>query len=56
MTTKSREELIKQLERMRIKMTAIYMALGNPEKVSADMILKEDIEIFKSLNNGLINK
>jgi len=47
---KTREELIKQLNRIRIRLTSIYMKLGNPEKVSADSVLKEDIIMFEDLS------
>ncbi len=38
------KEDIKELKEIRIRLTQIYMKLGNPKDCSADMILKEDIE------------
>ena len=51
MVEKSRHELIEQLKRIRVKITKIYMKLGNPEKVKADSILREEIIMFEKAND-----
>ncbi len=44
---KTNEELIKELKDIRIRLTEIYMALGNPKHQGADMILNRDIIKFE---------
>lgn len=43
----TKEKLIEELKEIRVRLTQIYMTLGNPKKCPADMILLEDIEKFK---------
>jgi len=41
------DPLIKELKNIRVRLTRIYMKLGNPKDCAADMILRDDISKFK---------
>jgi len=41
------KEKIEELEKMRVKITKIYMEFGNLKDCPADMIMMEDIQRFR---------
>ena len=43
----NKEKLVLELNKMRVRMTRIYVELGNPNDCYADMRLRDEIEIFK---------
>ena len=49
----NQEELIEELETIRIQITQIYIQLGNPDYVEADSVLNQDI---KKLSQNKTNK
>jgi len=42
-----RKKNIQELKDIRVRLTQIYLELGNPKDCPADMMLKEDIEKFE---------
>ena len=42
-----KQQLIAELEEIRIRMTVIYLELGNPKDCAGDMVINEEIEKFK---------
>lgn len=41
------KNLIGELERIRVRVTQIYMKLGNPKDCRGDMVLRDDIDRLK---------
>lgn len=39
---------IEELEEIRVRLTQIYMKLGNPKDCAGDMVVRDDIERFKN--------
>ncbi len=44
---KTYRELIEELKAIRIRITQIYMAIGNPNNICADYQLTQEIEILE---------
>lgn len=50
---KTKVELIRELEDIRIRITQIYIELGNPDYAEADSVLSKDINKLRTkLNIG----
>ena len=52
----SKEKLIKELEEIRVRLTQIYMILGNPKDCRADMTLSEDIGKFNKKQEPMLTR
>jgi len=46
------KEEIEELESIRMRITQIYIQLGNPIYVTADQVLNQDIVLIKEKCNG----